>query len=69
MSFHADGNYTRDAEGQLVTDLATFGIYSVSGSQLTFHVTHDECPTAGQYVWEIAILEDGILTSVVIQFI
>ena len=67
ISFHSDGSYARDAGGQLVIAPATFGTYTVNGNQLIFSVRVDECPSTGQYTWQINIPEDGMLTSIVVD--
>ncbi|HEU0294980.1 MAG TPA: hypothetical protein VFR47_19715 [Anaerolineales bacterium] len=67
VSFHADGTYARDAGRQLVTKPATFGTYTVNDNRLIFNVRVDQCPSAGQYIWEISIPDDGLLTSVVVE--
>jgi hypothetical protein len=67
ITFHEDGSYVRDAGGQLLTKPGSFGTYSVNGTQLTFHVTSDACPSPGQYACELEIPEDGHLTFVVME--
>jgi hypothetical protein len=67
ITFHEVGSYARDASGQLSTKPGSFGTYSVNGTQLTFHVTSDACPSPGQYACELEIPEDGHLTFVVME--